>query len=214
MKLRDKDDIVREKRVQAVVGAALRWLCGLILLAFASAPAWLLANMIIDVIHRPGDFSIFGLVAAAIAALVLGFLLLLAYRAFTGRGRVSDGGLLSPWLMYGFLAVLSLIGISGFIVAPHGPGFNGVWGGALILMFTAIVFEVFRSAHGFRPSWFMFGVHVLFFLFGLGMCAWGFNRAGLLGLPLGAAFLFYGVFAIPLWNLLRRRTLPGPSTVQ
>src|SRR5262249_61343494 len=40
---------------------------------------------------------------------LLYFLLLLAYRAYPGRGRKSDGGLLPPWAMLGFIHTFGVV---------------------------------------------------------------------------------------------------------
>ncbi len=84
---------------------------GAILCFFAFVPAWILFHALADAYTNPKnalDLTWLGAVAFCIALMY--FLLLLAYRAFTGRGRKQDGGLLPPWAMQAFAAFIALGG--------------------------------------------------------------------------------------------------------
>jgi hypothetical protein len=94
-----------------------RCYAGAILCFFAFIPAWILFHGLADIISDPRPMLnagmkdlLLGMVLLALCAAVIYFLLLLAYRAFTGRGRKKDGGLLPPVAMRGFAAVFALCG--------------------------------------------------------------------------------------------------------
>src|SRR5450631_1861714 len=92
----------------------VRWFGGSILCFFAFIPAWILYHAIADVIGNPKEIDLTWVMAVIVCSSLLYFLLLLAYRAFTGRGRKQDGGLLPPLALqifgalFGALAVIAI----------------------------------------------------------------------------------------------------------
>lgn len=94
-----------------------------ILAVFAYLPLFICFHLLRLVITEPEKFDfVFVLVFAGSAGLAY-FLLLLTYRAATGRGRKSDGGLLPPAVMKGFFLMFGVIAIA--IIGM------GVWFGEL-----------------------------------------------------------------------------------
>jgi Na+-driven multidrug efflux pump len=84
---------------------------GAILCFFAFVPGWILFHAIADAFANPKDFlDLTWLGAVVVCSALMYFLLLLAYRAFTGRGRKQDSGLLPPWTMQVFAIVFALCG--------------------------------------------------------------------------------------------------------
>ena len=76
--------------------------------------------------------------ALSICALLLYFLLLLAYRAFTGRGRKQDGGLLPPWAMKGFIHAFGIVAVILVVVGVY-QGELRSFAGGLGYLLTAYV---------------------------------------------------------------------------
>jgi hypothetical protein len=103
---------VRRRSVEQVFEIAFRVFGGVILLFFAFAPAWILADLAKTLVLAPSELDLTAAIAFLICAPLLYFLLLLAYRAFTGRGRKGDGGLLPPWALKGFAVSFGLIGVA------------------------------------------------------------------------------------------------------
>jgi hypothetical protein len=90
---------------------AYRLFCAGILAFFSYVPVLICFHTLRTVITEPAKFDLtFVLVFAGSAALAY-FLLLLTYRAATGRGRKSDGGLLPPVVMKGLFLLFGLIAI-------------------------------------------------------------------------------------------------------
>ena len=86
---------MNRRRVFQIIG---RCSAGAILLFFAFVPGWILFHALADAFGNPKNvLDLTWLGAVAFCTALLYFLLLLAYRAFTGRGRKQDGGLLPPW---------------------------------------------------------------------------------------------------------------------
>src|SRR5262245_50358933 len=88
---------VRRTVMEQALEIVFRYLSGAILLFFAFAPAWILFDLAKTLLLEPSDLDLIAAIAFAVCVPLLYFFLLLAYRAFTGRGRKQDGGLLPPW---------------------------------------------------------------------------------------------------------------------
>lgn len=78
--------------MERIIEVASRLFAGCILCFFAFAPGYILFHVIPQVIENPNDMVWGEFVALMVCCFLLYFLLLLAYRAFTGRGRKKDGG--------------------------------------------------------------------------------------------------------------------------
>src|ERR1700728_3611997 len=90
---------------------------GAIVCFFAFVPAWILFHGLADIIGNPRPMLeanlkdlLLGLGILAFCVALIYFFLLLAYRAFTGRGRKRDGGLLPPLAMQVSAALFALCG--------------------------------------------------------------------------------------------------------
>ncbi len=66
--------------------------------------------MLKSIIAEPSNFDLFFVVAFGISSALAYFLCLVVYRAATGRGRKSDGALLPPAAMSGFVLMFALFG--------------------------------------------------------------------------------------------------------
>ena len=86
-----------------------RWISGLLLCFFGFVPAWIFGSVVITLVKEPSKFDWGAVLALSISAAGVYFFALLAYRAFTGRGRKKDGGLLPPWAMLGFVHCFGVI---------------------------------------------------------------------------------------------------------
>ena len=126
------------------IDVAYRWFGGAILCFFAFVPAWIAFHIIVELFERPSSFGWVPAIALAITGALLYFLLLLAYRAFTGRGRKEDGGLLPPWAMIGMIHTFGII--AAFIVV-----FGIVQGRVLpIVGGIAYLISAYGALAGFR----------------------------------------------------------------
>src|SRR5450432_1760430 len=86
-----------------IVATLYRFLGGGLLGFFAFIPAWVAVHLAPSLID-PAEHEIPSLLLALAGCFALTYFLgLLSYRAFTGRGRKSDGGLLPPWAMIAFI---------------------------------------------------------------------------------------------------------------
>jgi hypothetical protein len=101
------------------VAVAYRLLGGGILAFFAYVPLFIAWGSIREIVDKPSDADLLAVAVLGGCSAVAYFLLLLAYRAFTGRGRKEDGGLLPPWAMTVCLFVFFGIGVAILI--------SGVW---------------------------------------------------------------------------------------
>ncbi|MBB6241576.1 hypothetical protein [Rhodanobacter sp. MP1X3] len=114
-----------------------RLLSAAILCAFAFAPGWVAFGILSQVVAKPSELDLSTIVVLAVCLALLYFLLMLAYRGFTGSGRKADGGLLPPWAMKVFVASFGVIAI--FTVASG--IYSGKWFpvlGGLTYLFTAL----------------------------------------------------------------------------
>jgi hypothetical protein len=84
-------------------------------LLFAFAPAWVFLHVVVDLVRNPRDAGGVEAIALVVSGGLLYFLALLSFRAFTGKGRASDGGLLPPWVMKGFIHLFGVIAV-GIVV--------------------------------------------------------------------------------------------------
>ena len=107
-----------------------RWYGGVILSLFALIPACVLFLAIRRIIGQPASFEWEDLLVLGIFGGLLYFLALLAFRAFTGRGRKNDDGLLPPWAMKGAIHVFGVIGalmlIAGVVEKEMGMALGGI----------------------------------------------------------------------------------------
>ena len=109
---------------------AFRIFGGVILLFFAFAPAWILFHLAKALLLDPSDLDMTAGIAFLICAPLFYFLILLAFRAFTGNGRKLDGGLLPPLALKGlaisFGAIAVAISIFGIFQGELRPALGGL----------------------------------------------------------------------------------------
>jgi len=82
---------------------------------FAFAPTYIAFWTLVEVLKAPLSTPIDAVFILAVCIPLSYFLLLLAYRSITWKGRSSDGGLLPPLAMLLFAAFFGLVGIAGFV---------------------------------------------------------------------------------------------------
>jgi hypothetical protein len=116
---------------------------GAILCFFAFIPGWILFHAIADAFSNPKNvLDLTWLGAIVVCSALMYFLLLLAYRAFTGRGRKQDGGLLPPWTMQAFAVFFALCGaaVSAGGIKRQAPAM--VIAGLMEFLLGAVVFRI------------------------------------------------------------------------
>ena len=126
-----------------------RWFGAAILSFFALVPAWIGIHVIRLLIDEPAKFDWRAIFALAICGFLTYFLALLAFRAFTGRGRKGDGGLLPPFAMAGaihiFGVLAAVIVAMGIVERRIGPVLGGI--GYLSIAYGALNDRYKRMAY-------------------------------------------------------------------
>lgn len=135
---------------------AFRIFGGVILTFFAFVPAWILFHLAKTLFFEPSELDLTAAIALLICAPLLYFFLLLAFRAFTGRGRRQDGGLLPPLALKGFAfsfgAIAVVIAIFGLINGELRPVFGGIGYLAASVLLYQIVRRREKSAADNKSS--------------------------------------------------------------
>jgi hypothetical protein len=124
-------------RAIGIVGAG-------ILAFFASVPLYIAWGMIRELIDKPTDTDWRALAVIGGCLALAYFLLLLAYRAFTGRGRKSDGGLLPPWAMSTFVFLFCGLGVAIVIVGAWQRDWQMTRGGLAYCVTATFVYFAWR----------------------------------------------------------------------
>ncbi|MBA8885776.1 hypothetical protein [Dokdonella fugitiva] len=120
---------------------------------FAFAPAWVGFGVLAQIIVKPSELDLFAIAVLVVCFSLLYFFLLLAYRAFTGRGRKADGGLLPSWGMKSFVAAYGVMAVLIIAFAAYNGKLNGVLGGSLNLFIALSVYRLLKwreSQHRFN----------------------------------------------------------------
>jgi hypothetical protein len=130
----------------------VRLFSGGILCFFAFIPAWIEYHAITDAIATPGTIDTTWFIAIIVCSALLYFLLLLAYRAFAGRGRKQDGGLLPPFAMQGFAALFGLLGAAVSTFGLYQRNFATVFWGLLEFLAAASVFRMIGQRRKARSA--------------------------------------------------------------
>lgn len=127
------------------LAVAYRIFGGGILAFFAYVPLFIAWGILKQLIEKPSDTD--WLAAAVISGcLALAyFLLLLAYRAFTGRGRKKDDALLPPWAMMAFAGLFCAVGWVVVVLGLMHRDWHAVHGGLVYCVTSsAVVFAAYR----------------------------------------------------------------------
>ncbi len=138
--------------MQHLFESAFRVFGGVILLFFAFAPAWIFADLAKTLVLSPSELDLTAAMAFLICVPLLYFLLLLAYRAFTGRGREEDGGLLPPWALKGFAVSFGLMGVAIAAFGAYQSAPRAMLGGAGCLASALTLYGVVRHREGQRNA--------------------------------------------------------------
>ena len=83
---------------------------------FAFAPSYNAFWTLVEVLKAPLSTPIDAVVILAVCIPLSYFLVLLAYRSITWKGRSSDGDLLPPLAMLLFAALFALVGVAAFVL--------------------------------------------------------------------------------------------------
>ena len=118
-----------------------RLLCAALLCAFAYVLLTIVFHSLRVVIDEPAKFDLAFVLVFAGAASLAYVLLLLAYRAATGKGRKADDGLLPPFVMKGLFVLFGVIAV--LIIAM------GLWQGEVKPVVGGLIYLV--AAYG---AWF------------------------------------------------------------
>jgi hypothetical protein len=119
---------------------------GGILAFFAYVPLFIGWGILKQLIAKPSDTDWIALGVIGGCAALAYFLLLLAYRAFTGRGRKKDGGLLPPWAMVGFALLFCAVGWAVVVMGLIQRDWHAVRGGLVYCATsTTVVAALYRS---------------------------------------------------------------------
>lgn len=118
-----------------------RWISGALLCFFGFIPSWIFCNVIITLVNEPSKFDWGAVLALSVSAAGIYFFALLAYRAFTGRGRKQDGGLLPPWAMLGFIHSFGVIAVFCIFFGVYQKEWRPTLGGFsyLIMAYRSLV---------------------------------------------------------------------------
>ena len=108
------------------------WLSALILCVFAFAPIYIGGYVTLLLLREPEKFDLFAVAVLGVCGALSYFLLLLAYRAATGRGRKADGGLLPPLVMKFIFALFAVISLA--ILA------FGIWKGKTVAIVGGVAY--------------------------------------------------------------------------
>ena len=130
------------RRLRRTFGTGIRWYAGLILCAFSLIPGWIEFKATQDAIENARTIDGTWVTAILVCSALCYFLLLVAYRAFTGRGREQDGGLLPPTVLQMLCVVFGVFVGAACLYAL----FNGHWPeaihGFLGVVAAAAVFRI------------------------------------------------------------------------
>jgi hypothetical protein len=106
-----------------------RWFSGAILCFFGFIPAWVFVQVVITLFNEPSTFDLTAVLVLLGSAGLAYFFALIAWRAFTGRGRKQDGGLLPPWAMLGFIHAFGIIAVCIVILGLYQNELRPIFGG-------------------------------------------------------------------------------------
>ena len=130
--------------MEPVPHIVIRLFYSALLCFFAFAPCWIAFWTIPQVLAAPISVGYEAHIALSICIPMAYFLLLLAWRAFTWRGRSPDGALVPPLAMLIFAVVFGFIGIAlMYFTAMEG---------SFIKLFAAAAY-VYASTHVSLATW-------------------------------------------------------------
>lgn len=120
----------------------IRFTSGGLLVLFAFVPAWILGHLARSAIQEPHTLDGAAALALVVCSALLCFLGLLAYRAFTGRGRASDGGLLPPLALSAIAIAFGCMAILIVAFGLHRSDWAAIIGGAVYLAGAIMLFRL------------------------------------------------------------------------
>jgi hypothetical protein len=135
---------VNFKDIRRFFDRAFRWYAAGILCFFAFIPGWILFHALAAAVEDPHTVDLTWFLAVLVCSALIYFLLLVAYRACTGRGRKQDGGLLPPWALQILAVAFGAIGAAVSAFAIHSTDRRTVIGGLVEFLIAAAVFRIAR----------------------------------------------------------------------
>lgn len=125
-----------------------RWFGGAILCFFGFIPGWIFVQTISTLVSSPAKIDWRALLVLIGAAAMTYFFALLAYRAFTGRGRKQDGGLLPPWAMKGFIHTFGVFAVVIIIFGIYQKEWHPIVGGFgyLVIAYRSLLIYRWRRS--------------------------------------------------------------------
>jgi hypothetical protein len=118
---------------------------GGILAFFAYVPLFIAWGILKQLIEKPSDTDWLAVTVISGCLAVAYFLLLLAYRAFTGRGRKKDDALLPPWALMAFAGLFCAVGWAVVVLGLMHRDWHVVRGGLIYCVTSsAVVLAAYR----------------------------------------------------------------------
>ena len=108
----------------------------------ASVPAGIGYDAIAHAIANPRTIDAPWFTTIVVCSALTYFLLLLSYRAFTGRGRKEDGGLLPPFAIQGFAVAFGALGAAVSAFGLYASHWVAVIGGLLEFLTGVSLFQL------------------------------------------------------------------------
>lgn len=131
-------------RIAALLGVVHRILDAAMLCVLACVPIYIASEALWRIVKSPPGTPIAAIIAVAICVAVAYFLVVLAWRAVTGRSPRKDGGLLAPLVLQAFAVILAFIGIIAFVLNFTSGKYLQSLGAVVFLPAAATIFEVAR----------------------------------------------------------------------
>jgi len=108
----------------------------------ASVPAWIGYSAFADAIANSRTMDAPWFTTIVVCSALTYFLLPLSLRAFTGRGRKEDGGLLPPLAIKGFAIAFSALGAAVSALGVYASHWGAVIGGLLEFLTGVSLFQL------------------------------------------------------------------------
>lgn len=115
---------------------------GLILCFFAFVPGWIDFQVLRDAIVNLHSIDLAWITAVTVCTALCYFLLLLAYRAITGRGRKADGGLLPHAILQVFAVTFAAMCLFAIAYGAYRADWLAVIHGLLEFFAAVAVFKL------------------------------------------------------------------------
>lgn len=135
-------------QITAYIATAHRIFGAAILCFFAFVPLYITGGIVWNIVKDPKGTPLSAVVALAICLPLAYFLLMLAWRAFTGRSPRKDGGLLPPLVLQIFAVLFGAIAAAGIAANFSSNRYLAALGGLGFLGAAVTVFQIAKRRQG------------------------------------------------------------------